>query len=102
MIAFLSLQLLIGWVFSAGTTIKAHIVNLATEEVEGPYNLRGSLNMTVRELKEMIGRSLNMNPDTMRVVLERYYNDLRPLTADTKTLKMEGFYRSNKVWIAKW
>lgn len=82
-----------------GTTIKAHIVNLATEEVEGPYNLRGSLNMTVRELKEMIGRSLNMNPDTMRIVLERYYNDLRPLTADTKTLKMEGFYRSNKVYV---
>ncbi|KAG7164653.1 Ubiquitin carboxyl-terminal hydrolase 47-like [Homarus americanus] len=82
-----------------GTTIKAHVVNLTTEEVEGPYNLRGSLNMTVRELKELLGRSLNLNPDTMRVVLERYYNDLRPLTTDTKTLKMEGFYRSNKVYI---
>ncbi|XP_071518202.1 ubiquitin carboxyl-terminal hydrolase 47 isoform X4 [Panulirus ornatus] len=82
-----------------GTTIKAHVVNLTTEEVEGPYNLRGSLNMTVRELKELLGRSLNLNPDTMRVVLERYYNDLRPLTSDTKTLKMESFYRSNKVYL---
>lgn len=82
-----------------GTTIKAHVVNLTTEEVEGPYNLRGSLSMTVRELKELLGRSLNLNPDTMRVVLERYYNDLRPLTSDSKTLKMEGFYRSNKVYV---
>lgn len=73
------------------------MVNLTTEEVEGPYNLRGSLNMTVRELKELLGRSLNLNPDIMRVVLDRYNNDLRPLTLDTKTLKMESFYRSNKV-----
>lgn len=80
-----------------GTTIKAHVVNLSTEEVEGPFTLRGSLSMTVRELKELLGRSLNLNPELMRVVLERYYNDLRPLSSDTKTLKTEGFYRSNKV-----
>lgn len=58
--------------------------------------------MTVRELKEQLGRSLSLDPDRMRVVLERYYNDLRPLTSDTKTLKMEGFFRSNKVsWTSK-
>lgn len=58
--------------------------------------------MTVRELKEQLGRSLTLDPDRMRVVLERYYNDLRPLTSDTKTLKMEGFFRSNKVsWPVK-
>lgn len=65
--------------------------------MEGPYSVRGSLSMTVRELKEQLGRSLTLDPDRMRVVLERYYNDLRPLTSDTKTLKMEGFFRSNKV-----
>ncbi|XP_068203218.1 ubiquitin carboxyl-terminal hydrolase 47-like isoform X2 [Palaemon carinicauda] len=82
-----------------GTTIKAHIVNLTSEEVEGPYTLRGSLSMTVRELKELVGRALNLNPDTMRIVLERYYNDLRPLSTDSKTLKVEGFYRSNKIYV---
>ncbi|KAK8388169.1 hypothetical protein O3P69_020208 [Scylla paramamosain] len=82
-----------------GTTIKAHVVNLSTEEVEGPFTLRGSLSMTVQDLKELLGRSLDLNHETMRVVLERYYNDLRPLTSDTKTLKMEGFYRSNKVYV---
>ncbi|XP_066962860.1 ubiquitin carboxyl-terminal hydrolase 47 isoform X1 [Macrobrachium rosenbergii] len=82
-----------------GTTIKAHVVNLTSEEVEGPYTLRGSLSMTVRELKELVGRALNLNPDTMRIVLERYYNDLRPLSTDSKTLKVEGFYRSNKIYV---
>ncbi|XP_045110990.1 ubiquitin carboxyl-terminal hydrolase 47-like isoform X4 [Portunus trituberculatus] len=82
-----------------GTTIKAYVVNLSTEEVEGPFTLRGSLCMTVQDLKEMLGRSLDLNHETMRVVFERYYNDLRPLTSDIKTLKMEGFYRSNKVYV---
>ncbi|CAL4084063.1 unnamed protein product [Meganyctiphanes norvegica] len=82
-----------------GTTVKVHIVNLSTEEVEGPFTLRASLTMTVKEFKDMLGRSLNQNADNMRVVLERYYNDLRPLTNVDKTLKMEGFYRSNKIYI---
>lgn len=33
----------------------------------------------------------------MRVVLERCYNDLRLLNVSSKTLKTEGFFRSNKV-----
>lgn len=33
----------------------------------------------------------------MRVVLERCYNDLRLLNISSKTLKAEGFFRSNKV-----
>lgn len=35
--------------------------------------------------------------ETMRVVLERCYNDLRLLYVPNKTLKAEGFFRSNKV-----
>ena len=35
--------------------------------------------------------------ETMRVVLERCYNDLRLLFVPNKTLKAEGFFRSNKV-----
>lgn len=37
--------------------------------------------------------------ETMRVVLERCYNDLRLLYVPNKTLKAEGFFRSNKVFI---
>lgn len=35
--------------------------------------------------------------ESMRIVLERCYNDLRLLSVPSKTLKAEGFFRSNKV-----
>lgn len=35
----------------------------------------------------------------MRIVLERCYNDLRLLSVPSKTLKAEGFFRSNKVFL---
>ncbi|XP_076039758.1 ubiquitin carboxyl-terminal hydrolase 47-like isoform X2 [Oratosquilla oratoria] len=82
-----------------GTTVKVHLIDLQTEEVEGPFTVRGSLSMTVREFKELLGRHFSLNPDTMRVVLERYYNGLKLLTGDTKALKLEGFYRSSKVYV---
>ncbi|KAJ8315138.1 hypothetical protein KUTeg_007288 [Tegillarca granosa] len=39
-------------------------------------------------------------PDTyMRCVLERFHNDLKYLNVPNKTLKSEGFFRSNKVYV---
>ena len=42
---------------------------------------------------------LSVEAEKMRVVLEKYYynNELRLLTVPNKTLKSEGFLRSNKV-----
>ena len=42
---------------------------------------------------------LSVDAEKMRVVLEKYYynNELRLLTVPNKTLKSEGFLRSNKV-----
>lgn len=42
-------------------------------------------------------QAAGLSADTMRVVLERSYNDLRLLHVHNKTLKAEGFFRSNKV-----
>ena len=42
-------------------------------------------------------QATGLSADTMRVVLERCYNDLRLLCVPNKTLKAEGFFRSNKV-----
>lgn len=80
-----------------GITVKVHTVNLETEEVEGPHIVRASQTQTVKEFKELLGRSLSLDPNKMRVVKEKYYNDHKPLATDTKLLKDEGFYRSNKV-----
>lgn len=35
--------------------------------------------------------------DTMRIVLEKYYDDPKLLTEPNKTLRAEGFSKSNKV-----
>ena len=40
---------------------------------------------------------LGLPADSMRLVLERFHNDLRLLTNPSKTLKAEGFFKSNKV-----
>ncbi|KAB7503304.1 Ubiquitin carboxyl-terminal hydrolase 47 [Armadillidium nasatum] len=82
-----------------GITVKVHTVNLETEEVEGPHIVRASQTQTVKEFKELLGRSLSLDPNKMRVVKEKYYNDHKPLATDTKLLKDEGFYRSNKVFV---
>lgn len=42
-------------------------------------------------------QATGLSADNMRVVLERCYNDLRLLYVPNKTLKAEGFFRSNKV-----
>ncbi|RXG60069.1 Ubiquitin carboxyl-terminal hydrolase 47 [Armadillidium vulgare] len=82
-----------------GITVKVHTVNLETEEVEGPHIVRASQTQSVKEFKELLGRSLSLDPSKMRVVKEKYYNDHKPLATDTKLLKDEGFYRSNKVFV---
>lgn len=42
-------------------------------------------------------QATHLPAETTRVVLERCYNDLRLLNVPSKTLKAEGFFRSNKV-----
>ena len=90
--------------------MKVYVVNLKSEEIEGPYNIRTSLLHTVQEFKNTIAKSLqlvvvednNVGGDSsaankMRVVQERYYSEFNPLHNLSKTLKDEGFYRANKV-----
>lgn len=45
----------------------------------------------------VVFQATHLPAETMRVVLERCYNDLRLLNVSSKTLKAEGFFRSNKV-----
>ena len=81
-----------------GLSVKVHVVSLDDcGEVEGPYIVRGSQTMTVAELKQAIGRSLSLNSEKMRIVAENFYNDMKLLKDDSAQLRVEGFYRSQKV-----
>ncbi|XP_039391907.1 ubiquitin carboxyl-terminal hydrolase 47 isoform X4 [Mauremys reevesii] len=79
--------------------VKVHVVDLKTESVAPSISVRAYLNQTVTEFKQLISKAVRLPAETMRVVLERCYNDLRLLNVGNKTLKAEGFFRSNKVFV---
>lgn len=79
--------------------VKVHVVDLKQETVASPISVRAYLNQTVTEFKYLIAKAVHLPAETMRVVLERCYNDLRLLNVANKTLKAEGFFRSNKVFV---
>ncbi|XP_072574356.1 ubiquitin carboxyl-terminal hydrolase 47 isoform X2 [Paramormyrops kingsleyae] len=79
--------------------VKVHVVGLKSETISPPVSVRAYLNQTVAEFKQLIAQASGLSVETMRVVLERCYNDLRLLYVPNKTLKAEGFFRSNKVFV---
>nr|XP_055070015.1 ubiquitin carboxyl-terminal hydrolase 47 isoform X3 [Misgurnus anguillicaudatus] len=79
--------------------VKVHIVDLKSETIAAPVSVRAYLNQSITEFKQLIAQATGLCADTMRVVLERCYNDLRLLYVPNKTLKAEGFFRSNKVFV---
>ncbi|XP_015193746.1 ubiquitin carboxyl-terminal hydrolase 47 isoform X2 [Lepisosteus oculatus] len=79
--------------------VKVHVVDLKTEVIASPVSVRAYLNQTVTEFKQLISQATGLSAETMRIVLERCYNDLRLLYVPNKTLKAEGFFRSNKVFV---
>ncbi|KAM5247639.1 ubiquitin carboxyl-terminal hydrolase 47 isoform 6-T6 [Ctenodactylus gundi] len=79
--------------------VKVHVVDLKAETVATPVTVRAYLNQTVTEFKQLISKAIHLPAETMRIVLERCYNDLRLLSVPSKTLKAEGFFRSNKVFV---
>ncbi|KAH0502829.1 Ubiquitin carboxyl-terminal hydrolase 47 [Microtus ochrogaster] len=79
--------------------VKVHVVDLKAETVAAPITVRAYLNQTVTEFKQLISKASHLPAESMRIVLERCYNDLRLLSVPSKTLKAEGFFRSNKVFV---
>ncbi|GCB64524.1 hypothetical protein scyTo_0011764 [Scyliorhinus torazame] len=84
---------------SGEVMVKVHMVDLKTETLIPPISVRAYLNQTVAEFKQLISQVTGLSAETMRIVLERCCNDLRMLSVPNKTLKAEGFFRSNKIFV---
>uniref|UniRef100_UPI00398E4669 ubiquitin carboxyl-terminal hydrolase 47 isoform X2 n=1 Tax=Pristiophorus japonicus TaxID=55135 RepID=UPI00398E4669 len=84
---------------SGEVMVKVHVVDLKTETLAPPVSVRAYLNQTVAEFKQLISQATALPAETMRIVLERCCNDLRLLYVPNKTLKAEGFFRSNKIFV---
>ncbi|GLH00204.1 Ubiquitin carboxyl-terminal hydrolase 47 [Gryllus bimaculatus] len=79
-----------------GVPTKVFVVDVETEEVEGPFDVRGNLSQTVREFKLTLGKALKLDPEKIKVVIEKYSNEPKLLEDCERTLKMEGFYAQIK------
>ncbi|XP_056463354.1 ubiquitin carboxyl-terminal hydrolase 47 isoform X2 [Gadus chalcogrammus] len=79
--------------------VKVHVVDLKNDTIVPPVSVRAFLNQSIAEFKQLIAQATGLCAETMRVVLERCYNDLRLLFVPNKTLKAEGFFRSNKIFV---
>ncbi|KAH9503711.1 Ubiquitin carboxyl-terminal hydrolase 47, partial [Bulinus truncatus] len=82
-----------------GVTVKVFLVDIFSSIIHPPISVRAYHVQTVAEFKLLLQQMLGYPAATMRCVLERFHNDLRPLVEPSKTLKAEGFYKSNKVFI---
>lgn len=83
-----------------GVTVKVYVVDMSKDViVEPPSSVRAYLVQTVEEFKTLTSQVLNLPIDKSRFVLEKFHNDLKLLHTPNKTLKSEGFFKTNKVYV---
>ncbi|BFZ09544.1 hypothetical protein BsWGS_12583 [Bradybaena similaris] len=82
-----------------GVTVKVYQVDINTGLIHLPVNVRAYHVQTVAEFKHQLQQVLGCPSANMRCVLEKFPNDLWLLTDPLKTLKAEGFNKSNKVFV---
>ncbi|XP_064628944.1 ubiquitin carboxyl-terminal hydrolase 47-like [Lineus longissimus] len=81
-----------------GVTCRVHVVDVENDNILPPVNVRAYTTQTVAEFQKLIGEILDVPTENMRCVLERA-GEVRYLSSLGRTLKGEGFIKSNKVFI---
>lgn len=57
--------------------MKVYLINIETEEVDGPTTVRVNIGQTVKEFKQVLADMLNMDSNTIKVChLNCYINNL--------------------------
>jgi len=88
--------------FTPGSlAVKVFFVDVDTKELRTPVTVRMPANSTVGDLKLSIRGTMSIDAglNEMYMVLIRYSNELRPMLEDDRTLRKEGFLRSDKVYV---
>lgn len=81
-----------------GISVKVYVVDLTSETISFPVTVRAALSQTVGELRDMIAGELGVSTDGLRCVLEMH-SDLKQLLDPGRLLKVEGFTKSNKIFV---
>lgn len=83
-----------------GVNMKVYTVNLETEEVDGPVNVRVNAGETVGEFKETLANMFNMSADTMKIVQETYSNEPKYLDEDEIPMKFDPNCTGYKIYVS--
>lgn len=86
-----------GFFFSDIIT-KVHLVDIETEEVKGPFMVRGNFNETVGEYKEIIAKHLKLPAESLHIAVPQF-DDVKILPYDDSTLRNEDFYENIKIFV---
>lgn len=78
--------------------MKVYNVNLNSHTVASPFTMRLYHTQTMVDFKEAVAQRIggDIDPTKMHCVRERY-NDLKLLGSGDRTIRQEGFIKSNKV-----
>ncbi|XP_011315103.1 ubiquitin carboxyl-terminal hydrolase 47 [Fopius arisanus] len=76
-----------------------HIDCVEEKIIDGPIYVRGYRAQTVKQYKEQVGEILNINPDKMVVVLQKYPSGVRVIMNNGNQLVNEGFLTGVRVFV---
>lgn len=57
-----------------GLNLKVYVVNIHTEDVDGPFSVRGYESQTWKEFKAVLAKMLALNQETMKIAIDTYIN----------------------------
>lgn len=57
-----------------GLNLKVYVVNIQTEDVEGPFTVRGYETQSWKEFKSVLAKTLDLNEQTLKIAIDTYVN----------------------------
>ncbi|XP_057313910.1 ubiquitin carboxyl-terminal hydrolase 47-like isoform X1 [Hydractinia symbiolongicarpus] len=82
-----------------GTTLKVYLIDLEENEFDDHRTIHVPLTYTTQQLKERLEAETGLAAETMRVAIWKEYHDFCLLENPRRTLKLDGFYKSAKVFV---
>ncbi|XP_031348562.1 ubiquitin carboxyl-terminal hydrolase 47 isoform X2 [Photinus pyralis] len=85
---------------SGGVNMKVCLINIETEEVEGPVNFHVNPGETVLEVKHRLAKMFNMDIDTIKLVQEMYCNEPHYLEDDNAMMRFDPSCNDYKLYVS--
>ncbi|XP_026465548.1 ubiquitin carboxyl-terminal hydrolase 47-like isoform X2 [Ctenocephalides felis] len=88
--------------YQGGINVRIFIVDVVTQEVEGPIMIRGNTQQTILDFKKQLVNDLHIpisQPQNLHVVCDRYYNGSN-LVDDKVMLRTECSFGQNRFFIS--